>query len=158
MFFRYMISVVCFIVITASPIAASEKPLKPSGKDKCPVCGMYVSKYPDFLAQIIFKDGSYAMFDGPKDMFKYYLNMKIYNPSKTKADIKSVYVNDYYTLSPVDGLKAYFVIGSDVTGPMGRELIPFAKEADAKEFMKDHNGKALLRFNEVTAVMLKGMD
>ncbi len=153
-----MISVVCLIVITVSPIAASEKPIKPTGKDKCPVCGMFVSKYTDFLAQIIFKDGSYAMFDGPKDMFKYYLNLKVYNPSKTTADISSVYVNDYYTLSPVDGLKAYFVIGSDVTGPMGRELIPFAKEVDAKEFMKDHNGKALVRFNEVISVMLKEMD
>ncbi|MGO9951210.1 MAG: nitrous oxide reductase accessory protein NosL [Dissulfurispiraceae bacterium] len=158
MFFRYMISVLCLIVVTVSPIAASEKPIKPTGKDKCPVCGMFVSKYTDFLAQIIFKDGSYAMFDGPKDMFKYYLNLKVYNPSKTKADISSVYVNDYYTISPVDGLKAYFVIGSDVTGPMGRELIPFAKEADAKEFMKDHNGKALVRFNEVTSVMLKEID
>lgn len=158
MFFRYMISALCLIVVTASQVAASEKPIKPTRKDKCPVCGMFVSKYTDFLAEIIFKDGSYAMFDGPKDMFKYYLNMKIYNPSKTKADISSVYVNDYYTLSPVDGLKAYFVVGSDVTGPMGRELIPFAKEADAKEFMKDHNGKALVRFNEVTAVMLKEMD
>lgn len=158
MFLRDLISVLCLIVVAASPIAASQKPLKPSRQDRCPVCGMFVWKDPDFLAQIIFKDGSYAMFDGAKDMFKYYLNMRIYNPTKTTADIDSIYVNDYYTLLPVDGRKAYFVIGSNITGPMGRELIPFATWFDARVFMKDHNGRAIVRFNQVTAAMLKEMD
>jgi nitrous oxide reductase accessory protein NosL len=35
-------------------------------------------------------------------------------------------------------VSAYYVLGSDIYGPMGRELIPFEKEADAKEFIKDH--------------------
>jgi len=58
------------------------KPVKPTQKDKCPVLWMFVAKYPDFLSEIIFKDGSYAVFDGTKDMFKYYLNIKKYNASK----------------------------------------------------------------------------
>ncbi len=152
----FAVSIVVLLVSYAA--AGDKKPVKPGAHDKCPVCGMFVAKYPDFLAQIIFKDGSYAMFDGPKDMFKYYLNMKAYNPSKKTADIDSVYVTDYYSLTPVDGLKAYYVIGSDVYGPMGRELIPFGKEADAKEFMKDHKGKTIVTFNKVTAVMLKELE
>jgi copper chaperone NosL len=147
------------VAILVAPVYAGEKkPVKPGAKDKCPVCGMFVSKYPDFLAQIIFRDGSHAMFDGSKDMFKYYLNMKTYNPSKRPSEIDSVYVTDYYSLKPVDGLKAYYVIGSDINGPMGRELIPFEKEGDAKEFLKDHKGKKLVLFNQVTALMLRGMD
>src|SRR5512136_2018218 len=55
--------------------SGDRKPTKPTPKDKCPVCGMFVAKYPDFLAQILFKDGSYAIFDGTKDMFKYYYNL-----------------------------------------------------------------------------------
>ena len=118
------------------------KPVKPSPKDKCPVCGMFVAKYPDFLAQIIFKDGSALFFDGAKDMFKCYLNLKKYHPSKKQSDIDSIYVNDYYGLTFIDGFKAFYVIGSDIYGPMGRELIPFEKEADAREFMKDHKGNS----------------
>src|SRR5512139_1628637 len=101
------------------------KPIKPTPKDKCPVCGMFVAKYPDFLAEIIFKDGSTFFFDGTKDMFKYYFNLKKYNPSKKLEDIDSIYVTDYYNLILIDGFKAYYVVGSDVYGPMGRELISF---------------------------------
>ena len=134
------------------------KPIKPSPKDKCPVCGMFVAKYPDFLAQILFKDGSSAFFDGTKDMFKYYFNLKKYHPSKNISDIDSIYVTNYYDLTLTDGLSAYYVLGSDIYGPMGRELIPFEKEADAKEFMKDHQGKSVLRFKEITYEMVKSLD
>ncbi len=147
-----------FALLVSYAVAGQMKPVTPGPKDKCPVCGMFVVKYSDFLAQLIFKDSSYALFDGPKDMFKYYLNMKNYNPSETITNIGSVYVNDYYTLTPVDGFKAYYVIGSNIYGPMGKELIPFAKEADAKDFMKDHGGKAILRFKDITATALKELE
>jgi copper chaperone NosL len=155
---RIFCSVSIVFLLVSYAAAGDRKPVKPSAKDKCQVCGMFVAKYPDFLAQIIFKDGSYAMFDGSKDMFKYYLNMKKYNPSKKISDIDSIFVTDYYSLSTVDGLKAYYVIGSDIYGPMGRELIPFSKASDAQEFMKDHKGKAIVRFNSLTAEMLKEME
>jgi nitrous oxide reductase accessory protein NosL len=138
--------------------SGDRKPIKPKAKDKCPVCGMFVAKYPDFLAEILFKDGSSAFFDGTKDMFKYYLNLKKYQPSKNISDIDSIYVTNYYDLTLADGRSAYYVLGSDIYGPMGRELIPFEKEADAKEFMKDHQGKSTLRFKEITYEIVKGLD
>ena len=138
--------------------AGERKPVKPAPRDKCPVCGMFVAKYPDWVSEIIFKDGTHAVFDGPKDMFKYYFNLRKYNPSKKIADVDSIYVMDYYGLTFIDGYKAVYVIGSDVHGPMGRELIPFEKEGDAKEFMKDHKGKSLLRFNGVTMEVIKPLD
>jgi copper chaperone NosL len=138
--------------------AEENQALKPSPKDKCPVCGMFVAKYTDFIAGIRFKDGSYAFFDGAKDMFKYYLDLKKYNPGKKQEDIDSIRVTDYYDLSLTDGSKAFYVVGSDVFGPMGRELIPFSKEADAREFLKDHKGKSLLRFQEVTPALIKTLD
>jgi len=135
-----------------------KKPVKPTSKDKCPVCGMFVAKYPDFLAEIIFKDGSYAVFDGTKDMFKYYFDLKKYNPKKRLEDIDSVYVTDYYNLALIDGYRAFYVTGSDVYGPMGKELIPLEKEADAKEFMKDHKGQSFLKFSDITYEIIKGLD
>ena len=41
---------------------------------------------------------------------------------------------------------------------MGRELIPFQKEADGRGFMEDHKGKNLLKFKEVTPEIVKGLD
>jgi len=152
-----IILLIIFLTATLS-LSGDKKPVKPSPKDKCPVCGMFVAKYPDFLAEIVFKDGSYAVFDGTKDMFKYYLGLKKYNPAKNLSDIDSIYVTDYYSLSLVDGLKAYYVGGSNVYGPMGKELIPFEKEGDAKEFMTDHVGKSLSTFKDVNHDTLKRLD
>lgn len=147
------------LLIGGKPVLSAEiAPLKPTKSDKCPVCGMFVAKYPDFLAQIIFRDDSHAFFDGAKDMFKYYFKLNTYTPGKTTADIAAVHVTDYYSMASVDGRTAWYVVGSDVFGPMGRELIPFAKETDAAAFLKDHQGKQLLRFDQVTPEIIKGLD
>ncbi len=147
------------LILGASLACAGElKPGKLGPKDKCPVCGMFVAKYPDFAAQIQFRYGATFHFDGAKDMFKYYLNLPRYAPGRKTADIAAVFVTDYYDLTLVDGLTAYYVLGSDVYGPMGRELVPFAKESKARDFMKDHRGKSLVRFKEVTPALLWPLD
>ena len=90
--------------------------------------------------------------------FPGYFNLKKYHPSKHLSDIRAIFVTDYYTLVLINGHEAFYVVGSDVYGPMGKELIPFLKEADAKEFMKDHKGKSILRFKEVTPEIIKPLD
>jgi copper chaperone NosL len=147
------------LALFSSGVFGGERaPIIAGPKDKCPVCGMFVKKYPDWVAQVIFKDGSYAVFDGSKDMFRYLFDLKKYNPRHKAADIDSVYVTDYYGLRLIDGYAAAYVIGSDVYGPMGRELIPFAKVEDARVFMKDHKGKTVLTFGEITPAVVKGLD
>jgi copper chaperone NosL len=153
-----LIVVTLSLTLITNIYGREKKPIKPSPKDKCPVCGMFVAKYPDFLAEILFKDGSYAFFDGPKDMFKYFFQIRKYEPTRDRSGIDSIYVTDYYSLSLIDAYLAYYVVGSDIFGPMGRELIPFGKEADAREFLKDHKGKLLIRFQEITFEMIKGLD
>lgn len=152
------ISLVCILpILLWSLVVLAGEPIKPAAGDKCPVCGMFAAKYLDFLAEIVFKDGSYAVFDGPKDMFQYYFNLPKYNPSKRTEDIGYIYVTDYYSLKPIDALKAFFVNGSNVTGPMGKELIPFEKEGDAREFLADHAGKENLKFDNVTPQLVKSL-
>ncbi len=43
-------------------------------------------------------------------------------------------------------------------GPMGKEFIPFDKEAEARQFMNDHQGKAIVKFGEITREMIEKMD
>jgi nitrous oxide reductase accessory protein NosL len=111
---------------------------------------MFVAPYPHWLSALVFKDGSHAFFDGPKDMFKYIFNPKRYDRSKQAAEIEAIFVTDYYKVTRIDGKKAWYVTGSDVSGPMGNELIPFEKESDARAFLTDHRGKKVFAFEEIT--------
>lgn len=154
----FRVIIVFFLLLVVLPSTGESSPITPTKTDKCPVCGMFVAKYSGFLAQIIFKDNSYALFDGAKDLFKYFFNLKKYNAAKNSTDINFIYVTDYYSMTPIDGRTAWYVIGSNVFGPMGRELIPFAKKTDALEFMKDHAGKEVIPFTGVTHEMIKGLE
>jgi copper chaperone NosL len=150
-------SVISFFMVLGA-WAGGPTPLKPTPKDKCPVCGMFVYKYPDWVAQAVFRDGSRIFFDGVKDQIKFYFKVPQYQPGKSRGEITILYVTDYYSLENIEGTRAYYVIGSDVFGPMGKELIPFGKEAEAQEFLKDHKGKRILRFQEITPEVLKTLD
>ena len=131
---------------------------KPGARDLCPVCGMIVSKYPNWVATVLYKDGHAHHFDGAKDMFKYLQDLPKYAPGHRKEDIKAIAVTDFYNLGKVDARQAYFVIGSDVLGPMGHEFVPLANKTDADDFLKDHKGKRALTFDQVTAQLVDQVD
>lgn len=147
-----------FLLMVSAAEAETINTFKIKTSDKCPVCGMFVAKYPDFLAYMTFKDGSYAAFDGVKDMMKCYLDMSRYLPAKKKSDIRTMVVTDYYTMRMIDAFTAYYVTGSDVLGPMGHELIPHQTQAKAKEFVEDHLGKKLLTLPQITPALIKELD
>ncbi len=145
-----------FLFITCMPAAAASKgDSVPSAKDKCPVCGMFVAKYPDWTAVSKGSDGVTYFFDGPKDMFSHYFNAGRYTPGKKQSDIVSLSVKEYYSLKMINARKAFFVTGSNVNGPMGAELIPFSTQKDAAAFLQDHKGKRILRFGEINPQLLK---
>jgi len=115
---------------------------------------MFVAKYPDWAAAAKTKDSKIIYYDGPKDMFMHYFNPGHYTPGKKQSDITGLLVKEYYSLKMIDAKNAFFVIGSDVYGPMGAEVIPFASQQDAASFMQDHKGKKIVRFGEVTPQLL----
>mgnify|MGYP000852928108 FL=1 len=125
-----------------------EKIVVPEGA-KCPVCGMLVGKNPNWAAMIEIQGGENLYFDGVKDMMKYYFQ-------KGKSFDK-IYVTDYYKLHKIDAKSAFFVLGSNVLGPMGDELIPFESESAAKTFAKDHGGKSVLKFDEIQESVIEGL-
>ena len=130
----------------------------PHDRDACPVCGMFPARYPDWIATVLYADGHADHFDGAKDLFKYLLDMATYAGGRKAADIDRIAVTDYYATEQIDARSALYVIGSDVLGPMGHELVPHPDQSDAAEFLKDHQGKSILRFEDVTLAMLLGLD
>jgi copper chaperone NosL len=150
-------TIACSIVPCMGGEKAIKGPMQAGKRDLCPVCGMFVHKYPNWLAQIVFSDGTCAFFDGAKDMFKYLFEMKKYNPKKSRADITAFWVTDYYTTKWIDGERAYYVIGSDTLGPMGHELVPHGSERAAQSFAEDHAGETILNFNEVDLNLVESL-
>lgn len=143
----WSLAVTCGIFRRATAVDISARPVKKT--DRCPVCGMFVYKYKKWVAEIILRDGQYFTYDGVKDLLKHYYAMSKYTPGRTVDDIVAIYVTDYYQTKLVDATTAFYVIGSDVLGPMGHELIPFADEAAAREFLADHRGQKILRYGEL---------
>jgi len=143
------LSIYLFDKINLSSNESNLQEIKILKSDKCPVCGMYVYKYPKWAAQIFYKDKHYS-FDGVKDLMKYYF--------KNKENIQSILVRDYYSQKTIDATKAYYVIGSDVYGPMGNELIPFKKLLDAKTFYMDHRATKIIKFENIISEQVDSLD
>ena len=124
--------------------------IKISKEDKCQVCGMYLHYYPNWVCEIDYPKGEVYKFDGIKDMMQFYFNHK--------KGITVILVKDYYTLKTIDAREAFYVIRSDVLGPMGNELIPFRDKKSATTFSLDHRGKSPLSFKALTEKMVRSID
>lgn len=150
--FVFVLFTVCFCFVGFNAYAVQNT--QPTEKERCPVCGMFVSKYPAWLTQVQMEDGKTHFFDGVKDMMAMY-----FEPDKYGSDSKvaEVYVTDYYTQNWIDGKKAFYVIGSDTFGPMGHEFIPFDSKAAAEAFKKDHHGKEIFSFDQINLEMVNQM-
>ena len=146
----------CLTVLLMYGAAVSEPLQKVDPSEKCPVCGMFVAKYDQWLTQIINENEPPLVFDGVKDMMAYYFNPELYGGD---ADLTTaeIWVRNYYTLDYMDGRTAFYVVGSDVLGPMGDELIPFSTLKEAENFKKDHQGNDILSFDEITAPQIMEM-
>lgn len=125
-----------------------------TGETRCPVCGMFVGKYQQWVSQIRLSDGSTAAFDGIKDMAAYYFSPQDFGAAKGTV-AKDIAVRDYYNQTWTDGRRAFYVLGSDVHGPMGHELIPFSSREGAENFQKDHGGNKILSFTDITAELIE---
>ncbi len=125
---------------------------QPGERDRCPVCGMFVAPYPEWLATLVRTDGTQLFFDGCKDLFRYYFNLQ----PDDLAQVQAIFVTDYYRTQLLPASEVYYVTGSDVYGPMGKELIPIAGKQNAETFMLDHNGKQILSFEQLSVDVLPG--
>lgn len=156
---KRLIAVLAFGLLLAGSVRAGEVVVAPPKQDSvCPVCGMFVAKYPEWVAAVVYKDGHAHYFDGAKDLFKYLKQLAHYAPRHSESDIAVIAVTDYYSLKTIDAHQAFFVIGSDVLGPMGHELVAHATKADADGFLKDHKGKRVMGFKDVSMEILMSLD
>jgi copper chaperone NosL len=151
-----------------SPVSSAGGFLKlPDGSkvdltQKCPVCGMVVGGPDEQGVSLTFKDGHVVGFRGAAAVFKdgHVVGFEgarclfIYNSLAEKyhinvADIARQYVTDYASKKMIDLPKAFLVLGSNVKGPMGYDLIPFTSKEAAAEFASENQGKWIVQLHEV---------
>ncbi len=139
-----------FVGSTLVPLQAAELP--PGAR--CPVCGMKAAIDPSFTA-VLTVAGKPIGFDGPRDMLTYLFDPATFGGDR-QAGLGTITLLDYYDETPFDGRTAYFVVGSDVAGPMGPEFIPFNAQDAAEEFRHDHGG-TVVPFAQVTPGLVRSI-
>jgi len=124
---------------------------EPTEKDTCAVCGMFPAKFPQHHAQIWAKSGDTVHFCSTQCMVNFNAAPEKYlkEPVETNMAWVTLYSDGMYE----SAFGAYYVVGSKVDGPMGREAIPFKLRKDADEFVQANGGK-IVSFPELTPALV----
>ncbi len=124
---------------------------EPTEKDGCTVCGMYPVRYPKHKCQILANNGKSLHFCSTKCMIKYNADPAKYEkePAGTKMAWVTLYSDGMYE----SAFGAYYVVGSRVNGPMGKEAIPFKFKKNAEEFVKANGGK-IVGYSQLTPELI----
>jgi nitrous oxide reductase accessory protein NosL len=141
---------------TGSTAGAMVQPQTITKNDTCAKCNMYPANYPQWQSQIVFKDDTMASFDGCKCMFNFMNAMEAFDQKHTADDVAAVYVKDFKSGKWLNGTEAYYVVGSRKMGPMGKQLIPFAKHEDAMKFHEEQGG-SVMQYSQITPPILKAL-
>lgn len=139
------------------PVAAAgaHGPQAIGPKTRDPVCGMYAARYPNWMSEIVLKDGNIVAFDSPLHLFRYRRDPGKYGAGRAASDIDAIYFSDYLERRWVEAQKAYFVAGSRVRSPMNAEDLPaFGSRTTAERFAREQGGR-VLSFDQISPQVLQ---
>ncbi len=116
--------------------------------ERCTHCGMKIDPASAWRADLVGDDGKLTSFDTPR------CALTSWRSGATPA--KSIRVLEYYDRQSRDGNDVRFVIGGDVIGPMGADLVP-VDPPRASKFIQDHAADRALKLEDVTTQVLAGI-
>lgn len=113
----------------------------------CGLCGMAIEPQA-VIAVRAELSGQAQFFDSVKCYFTWRAENEAERASATATAI------EYYSQTFRPAADLYYVLGSDVEGAMGADLVPIADQASAERFMREHHGSRVLRFGEITPAVV----
>ena len=117
-----------------------------SKKDaRCKHCGMRIDPASAWHAELVGDDGTVTAFDTPR------CALTAWRSGATPA--KTIRLQEYYDRKTRDGSELRFVVGGDVVGPMGADLVPVDPSRSSK-FVQDHRADRALKLDEITSQVL----
>lgn len=114
-------------------------------KERCARCGMILDPASAWNSDLQLVGGGVARFDSPR------CALTAWRSGAARAS--ALRVQEYYGKQWRDGREVAFVVGSDVIGPMGADLVP-VDPARAAKFAADHAGTRPLRLESITSELL----
>ncbi len=133
--------ILLFLAMIAAPIVA-----KDSGR--CVRCGMIIADNPQWEGRMHKEGEQRIVFCSPKCLL-------LTNPADKDHNGIKLELKDYYSTKFIDATSAWYVGGSDIMGPMGPDLIPFADKKSAEEFLQEHHGNGLYSYTDLTGEKIK---
>jgi len=125
---------------------------------RCPVCGMYPARSPEWAAQVIFDNGDTQFFDSPLSLFTYLHDVGRYTAGRQASDIAASFVTDTSNGAWIRAKDAVYVSGSNAVGPMRAGNFPaFASVAAAQGFASSRGG-VLLSAGEISPQLLQNLN
>lgn len=126
--------------------------------DRCHICGMVILNYPGAKAQVFVQGEKDPLkFCSVKDGFVYVLQ-----PENARRAV-AFWVSDFGNKQDLPlhekmlkAQEAFFNVGSDVRGAMGKSILPFAAKEEVQAFTKEHEGK-IVKYSEVNLELLKSL-
>ncbi len=125
---------------------------------RCPVCGMYPARAPQWAAQLIFSNGDAHFFDSPLSLYLYLKAVTRYSPGRSASEIAATYVTDTGTGQWTSAGQAFYVHGSTALGPMRNGNLPaFANKRAAEQFAQQRGGKVRVA-GDISPALLNALD
>ena len=113
---------------------------------RCKHCGMKIDPASPWKTELVGADSAVTTFDTPSCAFT------TWRTAQTTAT--TLRVQDYYEHQWHAADELRFMVGGDVIGPMGPDLVPVLP-ALATKFIQDHGADRGLKADEITADFLK---
>lgn len=114
-------------------------------QQRCDLCGMRIDSRSGWRAGGRSASGEELRFDTPKCMFRQH---------HERGGVRDAWVIEYYSQERRPARDLFFVVGSDLEGPMGRDLVPVEGRENAERLMREHHGERVLAFAEVTEAIV----
>lgn len=124
-----------------TPMGATPQ-IVPGDADRCPVCAMFPARRPEAAAALTLHDGTTFYFCSNGCLLRAWLRPTAYL-GRAQTAIDRLVVLDFLSGEPVDGRSAFFVAGSEVTGPMGPAIVALGREAHVAVFRQRHGGETV---------------
>ena len=124
---------------------------------RCPVCGMYPARSPDWAGQIIFSNGDAQFFDSPVSLLLFLNDVPRYSAGRSSDDIVARYVTDVTSKEWIDAGAAFYVYGSNAMGPMRAGNLPAFAQRSAAEAFAQRRGGTVHVLGAIDAPMLQTM-
>ncbi|OYU27584.1 MAG: hypothetical protein CFE41_09925 [Burkholderiales bacterium PBB2] len=130
---------------------------------RCPVCGMFPARTPEWAAQVIFDDGATQFFDSPVSMLIYLMDVGRFARGRRGTEVAARLVRDSRgsRAQPgdwIEAMQAVFVMGSNALGPMRTGNLPaFANQASARDFARQRGGQCV-EFTQIPPALIRQLD